>query len=77
MLQTPAHITTGSATLAGGSVDVTFTGSATFTDNTTFFCTAVDTHAPEQMYVVKDTGSQITINGTGLTDTVDYICVGT
>lgn len=69
------HIVQDTATLAAGTVTVTLTGSAVFTSATSYTCTADDDTSIAATKVLQNSGSSITIQGTG-TDVVRFICVG-
>lgn len=69
------HIVQDTATLAAGTVTVTFTGSSVFTNATSYTCVADDDTAIGATRVLQNSGSSITITGTG-TDVVRFICVG-
>ena len=69
------HIVTDTATLSGGTVTVTLSGSAVFTSATTFSCTANDDTGLNPVKVVNNSGSSVTFTGT-TTDVIRYICAG-
>ncbi len=69
------HIVQDTATLAAGTVTVTLSGSAAFTNATSYTCIADDDTAIAATKVIQNSGSSVTINGTG-TDVVRFICVG-
>lgn len=73
--QTSAHIVQDTATLAAGTVTVTLTGSAIFTNATSYTCIAEDETAIAATKCLQNSGSSITITGTG-TDMVRFILVG-
>lgn len=69
------HMVQDTATLAAGTVTVTFTGVAVFTNATSYTCVADDDTAIGATRVLQNSGSSVTITGTG-TDVIRYICVG-
>lgn len=72
--QLNTHMVYGSATLAAGTVTVTLSGNAAFSNSSSYKCTVTD--AVLNLTAVSYTsGSQFTILGV-LTDTVSYHCVG-
>jgi hypothetical protein len=73
--QTAVHIVEDTATLSTGAVTVTLVGSAQFTSNATYSCTANDNTAANPVQVTQTSASSITFTGTG-SDVVHYICVG-
>jgi hypothetical protein len=70
------HMVRGEAALTTGSVTITLTGNAQFTDATTYqvFVTD-DTGTAAAVSVVKTNGSSFTIHGTG-TDSVSWMAMG-
>ena len=72
--QTSPHIVQDSCTL-GTDCAVTLTGSAVYTNSTSYTCTCADDTAIAACSVAQASGSAFTITGTG-TDAIRYICVG-
>ena len=75
-IQNIAHIVQDTVTLAGGTATVTLTGSAVFTNATSYTCVAIDETGTNAVKVTQTSGSSITFTGTG-TDVIRYICIGT
>lgn len=65
----------GAVSLSGGTATVTFTGSAIFTSNTTFQCFGANATNANAFKILKDSGSQLTITGTG-SDAIMFRCEG-
>lgn len=61
--------------LTAGSATVTLTGAAVFTGSTTYQVIAVDVTAANAVQIVKTSGSQFTITGTG-GDIIGWIAIG-
>jgi hypothetical protein len=74
-IQTTPHTVIDSGTLAGGTLTVTFTGSAVYTSLSSYVCVPIDTTALNPMDVTYTSGSVVVFNGTG-TDTFRYVCTG-
>lgn len=80
--QTGVHVVWGSVALASGSPSTaTVTAiSPAFTSTTSFKCTVSDQTAPQSAAAVSSyaSGSSIVLSGANtVTDTVNYICIGT
>lgn len=73
--QVNAHLVVDSGTLVGGTLTVTFTGSATFTSSASYACTTDDSTALNPLDITYTSGSVVVFNGT-TTDTFRYICAG-
>lgn len=69
------HFVQGSVALAAGAATVTLTGSAVFTNSSSFSCWGSDTTTAAAVRTAATSGTQFTISGTG-TDTVAYTCLG-
>lgn len=69
------HIVQDTATLVAGTVTVTLSGAAVFTNATSYTCVAEDDSAIATTRVQQTSGTSITFTGTG-TDVVRFICVG-
>ncbi len=72
--QLESHAVFGTCTL-GSTCVITFTGSAAWTSNSSYYCAATDRTAAAAIKVVNDTSSQATFTGTG-TDVLGYVCIG-
>lgn len=70
------HVVSGVKQLSGGTVTVTFSGSAAFTSIATYACTVTDESAASPLKVLLNSGASITISGPGTNDYVNYICTG-
>ncbi len=75
-IQQNAHIVQDTVTLSGGTATVTLTGSAVFTNATSYTCIAMDDTGANAVKVTQTSGSSITFTGTG-SDVIRYICIGT
>lgn len=71
--QTKGHISYASGSLTSGSATVNWTGSAAF--STVMTCTASDETSASAIKVYNNSGSQVTLTGTG-TDAYQLVCVG-
>lgn len=70
------HVVSGSGTLSGGTLTVTLSNGAVFTNTTSYSCTVSNTtSAANGLKIVPVSGTQFTVTGTG-TDSFWYICVG-
>jgi hypothetical protein len=83
-VQTAAHVVEGSGSLPDGAspyiLTVNLSGSARFTDETTYVCTANDANSDVALRVVQVSGSRFRIGSTdplAADTTVNYVCVGT
>lgn len=75
---TAAHVVADTVTLSGGTATVTLTGSAVFTNATSFQCVANSQTGANAVKVDQSTGTPgatIVFTGTG-TDVIHYIAVG-
>lgn len=72
--QTATHLVQDSCTL-GTDCGVTLTGSAVYTNSTSYTCVCEDDTAINACQVNQTSGSAFTITGTG-TDAIRYVCVG-
>lgn len=72
--QVSPHITQGTCTL-GTNCSVTLSGSAVFTNSSSYQCSVVDTTAIAAVKFAPTSGSAFTLTGTG-TDVLSYICNG-
>ena len=73
--QTAAKLVTGTATLSGGTVTVTLSGSAVYTGAGTYQCTGTDQTAINAVRIANTNGTTFVITGT-TTDVIGYICLG-
>src|SRR5882757_133245 len=73
--QIAPHIIIDSGALVAGTLTVTLTGSAVYTNSTSYVCTADDSTGINGMDVTYASGSSVTFNGTG-TDSFRYMCIG-
>jgi hypothetical protein len=69
------HFVQGSTALAAGAATVTLSGSAVFTNASSFSCWGTDTTAAAAVKATPTSGTQFTLAGTA-TDTVAYTCLG-
>ena len=74
-VQSGAHVVIGRVTSAGTSVAVTFTGSAAFTNSTSYQCVAVD-GASGSVGLTYTSGTSFTITSVANTDVISYHCIG-
>lgn len=75
-IQKKCHIVIGTATLSGGgTATITLSGSAVFTNSTSYRVVVTCTNAKHAPQVVQTSGSQFTINGAG-SDAVQFIAIG-
>lgn len=75
MVQSERAIT-GTGTLSGGTLTVTFTGAGIFTGSGTYACSAQDTTTPANAVTgAPSSGTQVVFTGTG-TDAFTYSCSG-
>lgn len=72
--QTNGHVVFGTCIL-GTSCSVTLTGSAAFSSNSSYYCSATDMTSAAATKVVNTSASQVDFTGTG-TDTLAYVCFG-
>lgn len=70
-----AHTVVGTIAMSAGTINVTFSGAAAFTSNATYACTGTNESSASAVQIVMNSGSSITINGTG-SGFVNYICTG-
>jgi hypothetical protein len=70
------HVVAGQVTLAGGTATVTLSGSAVFTNATSYFVTGSEGTANHSMLITRVSGTSFTITGTG-TDVISFIAIGT
>jgi hypothetical protein len=73
--QTNSKIVIGGATLSDSEAIVTFSGSSTFTSSSSYRCTASPNTAPDSLFIVQTSGSQIIIAG-NIDQPVSFICTG-
>ncbi len=69
------HSVHGTAALSGGTTAVSLSGHRAFSSNETYVCTASDETAANAVRVVRASGTQFNLTGTG-TDVIAYICTG-
>lgn len=74
-MQSNYHAVVGAVSLSGGTATVTFTGAAAFTSTTTFQCMGANASNSNAFKILKVSGSQLTITGTG-TDAIMFRCEG-
>jgi hypothetical protein len=72
--QTDVHIVYDTVALVAGTATVTFSGSAVFTNTSSFNCVA-KSQSGSNVQEVKNSGSSVTFNGTAAQQ-IDYICIG-
>lgn len=74
--QQKVHIVTGKVTLpGGGAITVTLAGGAIFTSAASYISIAGDTSATHEPRIVQNSGTSLTISGTG-GDVINFICIG-
>lgn len=74
-LTNTVHMVSGSVGLSGGAATVTLTGSAAYTNSSSYFCNATDITSAAAVRVAVSAGNSFTLSGSG-TDNVAYICHG-
>lgn len=70
-----AHAVTDTGTLSGGTLTVTFAGSAVFSSSTSYHCTANDATGTNIVRVTNTSGTVVVFTGTS-TDSFGYNCIG-
>lgn len=72
---TTPHVVTGTVTLASGAATATFTGSAIYSNTTSYNCVATDITSNSAVKATPASASSVSFSG-ATTDVIAYQCIG-